>query len=330
MAELAQIDTVNSTGRVTADRDEQGSVPVQAMTANSLYLNERHHFHCRIDKLFIALFSVQWPVAVLLAFYLTPNTWAGSQSSTHLHVYVAIGLGALLTLFPAWLAWRRPGDVITRCVIAAAAMMFTAIFIHLSGGRDEGHFHFFTMMAFIALYFDWRVIVTAVVVGALDHILRTILFPMSIFGVLQSPWFQLLRHVGWVVFEGGVLFCACLLIDSDWRRAASQLAVSLLREEENKKLLEENAQASIEMDKRQAEAADMAAEQRRVQKERLAAAEEAILLEQQAAETQRQQVHSLLQNVNQAVAGNLGTSIDIKGEDSLARSGRGLNDCWAH
>ncbi len=53
-------------------------------------------------------------------------------------------------------------------------------------------------------------------------------------------------------------------------------------------------------------------------------AEQAVLLEQQAAETQRRQVHSLLQNVNQAVAGNLGTCIDIKGEDSLGQIGQGL------
>ncbi len=194
--------------------------------------------------MFIGLFAVQWPVAILLALYMTPTTWAGNQSSTHLHVYVAIGLGALLTLFPAWLAWRRPGEAITRYVIGASTMLFTAIFIHLSGGRDEGHFHFFVMISFVALYFDWRVVLTAIIVGALDHILRTILFPMSVFGVLQSPWFQLLRHVGWVVFEGSVLVYACLLIDADKRRAASQLSISLQRQMQNKQLLEQNEQAN--------------------------------------------------------------------------------------
>ena len=296
----------------------------QQLSANAIYLNEQHRFHCRIDKLFIGLFAVQWPVAVLLALYMTPTTWAGSQSSTHLHVYIAVGLGGLLTLFPAWLAWQRPGKPITRYVIAAATMLFTAIFIHLSGGRDEGHFHFFMMMAFVALYFDWRVVLVAIVVGALDHVLRTVLFPMSVFGVLQSPWFQLLRHVGWVVFEGAVLLYACLLIDVDKRRAALQLSISLQREAENKVLLERNETVDAERVQRQAEAAELAAEKHRVEKEQLAIAEQAVLQEQQAAENLRRQVNSLLHNVNEAVAGNLCTSIEVKGEDSLGQIGQGL------
>ncbi|ASJ70201.1 methyl-accepting chemotaxis protein [Granulosicoccus antarcticus] len=324
MKNLAELGRADVSILSTANDDEKRLADEQSAKAESIYRLEQQKFHCRIDKFFICLFCVQWPAAVLLALYMTPTTWAGSQSSVHLHVFIAVGLGGLLTLFPAWLARSRPGSPVTRHVIAASTMLFTAIFIHLSGGRDEGHFHFFMMMAFIALYFDWRVVLTGIVVGALDHVLRSVLFPMSIFGVLQTPWFQLLRHVGWVGFEGAVLFYACRLIDIDKRRAASQLAISQSRAAENIRLLEQNELVNVEKAAQQAQAAELAAEKRRVQKELLATAEDNVREEKQAAESLRLQVHSLLQSVNQAVAGNLEATIEVKGDDSLGQIGQGL------
>jgi len=291
---------------------------------DKVYRQDRQQFHARIDKLFILLFCVQWPVAVLLAFYMTPATWAGSESSTHLHVYMAIGLGALVTLFPAWLARQRPGELMTRLVIGAATMLFTAIFIHLSGGRDEGHFHFFMMMAFVALYFDWRVILVAVVVGAADHVLRTALFPFSIFGVLDSPWFQLARHVGWVVFEGTVLLYATLLIDKDKRRAASELVLSRKREAEIQVLLALNEEASAEREAQQREAAVLLEDKRKAEQLHLETVNAARRQEQEAAEKMQRQVASLLESVNQAEAGDLAVRIDVTGEDSLGQVGQGL------
>ena len=317
----AEMKTNTAVALHTADQDESASL---AADIEREYRQDRQQFHARIDKLFMLLFFIQWPVAVLLAFYMTPTTWAGTQSSIHLHVYMAVGLGALVTLFPAWLVWQRPGELITRLVIAAAVMIFTAIFIHLSGGRDEGHFHFFMMMAFVALYFDWRVILTAVVVGAADHILRTALFPMSVFGVLDSPWFQLFRHVCWVVFEGIVLLYATLLIDKDKRRAASNLVHSRKREAEIEKLLALNEEATRERDQREQEAAILLEEKRRAQALQLETANEAVRQEQEAAETLQRQVASLLENVHQAESGNLTTRIDVIGNDSLGQVGQGL------
>ena len=288
------------------------------------YQQDRQQFHARIDKLFILLFLVQWPVAVLLAFYMTPTTWAGTQSAIHLHVYMAIGLGGMATIFPAWLAWTRPGELLTRLVIAAATMIFTAIFIHLSGGRDEGHFHFFMMMGFVALYFDWRVLLTAVLVGAADHILRTALFPMSVFGVMASPWFQLFRHVGWLVFEGSVLLYAALLIDKDKRLSASTLVHSRRREAEIKTLLVLNEQATLERNEKEQEALILQEEKRKAEKLQLEAANEAVKQEQEAAEALQRQVESLLDSVHQAESGNLLTRIDVTGEDSLGQVGQGL------
>lgn len=316
--------TMITDSQTTASVDQSTADDVLAAEVDKTYRQTLQAFHARIDKMFILLFMVQWPAAVLLAFYMTPTTWAGTQSSTHLHVYLAIGLGGLITLFPAWLAWQRPGAVVTRHVIGAATMLFTAIFIHLSGGRDEGHFHFFMMMAFVALYFDWRVILTAVVVGAVDHVLRTALFPMSVFGVLESPWFQLFRHVGWVVFEGVVLLFAARLIDTDKRRAATELVLGRHREAENERLLSLNEQARLERETREREAAELLEEKRLAERQKLEVARESVKREQEAAELLQTQVESLLESVRQAENGNLLTRISVTGDDSVGQVGQGL------
>ena len=51
-------------------------------------------------------------------------------------------------------------------------MLMGALLIHLTGGRIETHFHVFGSLAFLAFYRDWRVLVPATVVVALDHLLR--------------------------------------------------------------------------------------------------------------------------------------------------------------
>src|ERR1051325_5838432 len=80
-------------------------------------------------------------------------------------------------------------------------MLTSALLIHLTGGRIETHFHVFGSLAFLAFYRDWRVLLTATVVVALDHMARGLFWPQSVFGILTtSPW-RWLEHAGWVVFE---------------------------------------------------------------------------------------------------------------------------------
>lgn len=293
--------------------------------AHSLYTLERQRYHAQIDKLFLVLFAIQWPIAVLMALNLTPNTWPGADSNTHLHVYIAIALGAMASLIPAWLVWSRPGSAVTRHTIAAASMIFTALFIHLSGGRDEGHFHFFMMMAFISLYFDWRVVLTAIIVGALDHVFRTVLFPVSVFGVPESPWFQLIRHLLWVVFEGSVLIYAAVVIDKDKRRASEELAISKKRGADNAHLLQQHKRLSHERETEEREYRRLASEKREAQLRQSRETEQLAQSKLEEAECVRVQVDSLLDSVNEAANGNLAVKIRTSGgDDSIARVGVAL------
>ena len=123
-----------------------------------------------------------------------------------------------------FLARARPGSTATRHVIAVAQMLMGALLIHLSGGRIEAHFHVFGSLAFLALYRDWRVLMTATIVVALDHFLRNVFWPRSIFGVLTtSPW-RWLEHAGWVLCEDVVLVYGCVASVRELRLLADRQA----------------------------------------------------------------------------------------------------------
>ena len=81
--------------------------------------------------------------------------------SLHPHVWAAVGLGVLFTLIPLTLMWKQPGSELTRQVIAVSQVSWSALLIHLTGGRIETHFHIFGSLAFLAWYMDVRVLVTA-------------------------------------------------------------------------------------------------------------------------------------------------------------------------
>jgi len=57
-------------------------------------------------------------------------------------------MGGALSVFPIFLALRRPGHSSTRYVIAVSQMMMSSLLIHITGGRIETHFHVFGSLAF--------------------------------------------------------------------------------------------------------------------------------------------------------------------------------------
>ena len=133
-------------------------------------------------------------------------------------------LGGLVSLFPALLAVLRPGEPSTRYTIAVAQMLMSALLIHLTGGRIETHFHVFGSLAFLAFYRDWRVLIPATVVVALDHMLRGIFWPQSVYGVLVTSHWRWVEHAAWVIFEDVFLVVSCLRSSAEMRERAERTA----------------------------------------------------------------------------------------------------------
>lgn len=180
-----------------------------AARASELLQERRQRLLRYVDRMFLALMGGQWIFGILVALFFSPYGWEGKQRVIHFHVYTAVFLGGLLSLFPMVLIWRRPGWVVTRHVVAISQMLWSALLIHLSGGRIETHFHVFGSLAFLAFYLDWKVLGSASAVVVADHLLRGLFWPESVYGIVNPEWWRFLEHAFWVVFENVFLVLAC-------------------------------------------------------------------------------------------------------------------------
>lgn len=180
----------------TCEPDLDGTSP----RSEVLFKRRLQSHQQRIDRLFRVLLILEWFAGILAAFVMSPRTWDGDASQTHLHVWTSILLGGLLTCFPVFLSYRYPGKPLTRHVISVSQVLWSALLIRLTGGRIETHFHVFGSLAFIAFYRDRRVLLSASAVVAFDHAFRGLYFPQSIYGVLTGGEWRFVEHTGWVVF----------------------------------------------------------------------------------------------------------------------------------
>ena len=185
---------------------------VQAIVqrAEDRFQADRNQILRATDRLFAALMGGQWIFGIVVALAVSPYAWEGKVHAIHIHVWVAVFLGAALSSLPVALALLRPGWVVTRHVIAGAQMLWSALLIHLTGGRIETHFHVFGSLGILAAYRDWRVLLTATVVVAGDHLLRGLVWPESVYGIVNPEWWRFLEHAFWVVFAVSFLVMLCL------------------------------------------------------------------------------------------------------------------------
>jgi two-component system sensor histidine kinase/response regulator len=231
--------------------------------SQELLRDYQREIYSRTDRMFAVLMLVQWLAAIVASLWLAPHTWSGASARVHPHVLLAVFLGAVLCWLPIWFVWRRPGEAITRHVIAVSQVMFSSLLIHVSGGRIETHFHVFGSLAFLAAYRDWRVLIPATLFVAVDHWVRGVLWPETVFGVVTtSPW-RWMEHAAWVLFEDVVLMInirqsvtemrnvsrqtARLEDHAELRRYSEQLARAV---EKERAFIEGALDAVVEMDRR--------------------------------------------------------------------------------
>ena len=281
----------------------------EQLKEKSKLLFDKHMFetYSRVDKLFAYLMVMQWAGAIVLAFVVTPKTWAGETSEPHVHLYAALALGGLLTFMPVFLAFKRPGQALTRHIIVTCQVLFSALLIHLTGGRIETHFHLFGSFAFIAFYKDWKVIITATVVAAADHALRGIFWPQSIFGVITASEWRVVEHAAWLIFEVFILIKGCLQQRDEIRVVSENEALAEAKSKEAEELL-----ARFRAEKE-------AADKNRAQ------------LEQTMKEAQEKHVYlndcvdELLNGMNEFSNGNLDVQVTPRRDDEIGKLFHGFN-----
>ncbi len=194
-----------------------------------LFCQHQYQVCCRTDRLFLVLMAMQWIGGVVITLVVSPRTWIGATPYLHTHVWAALFLGGAISLAAIGMAFRFPGTTATRHVIAVSQAMWTCLLIHLTGGRIETHFHIFGSLAFLAFYRDWRVLLTASIVVAVDHAVRGTFWPQSVYGVFVQSHFRFLEHVAWLMFLDIFLIISCLRSDREMlqvcdRQAALEMA----------------------------------------------------------------------------------------------------------
>ena len=183
--------------------------PAADGAAERLLAESLRAIHARTDRLFAGLLAFQYLACVAIALWISPQTWIGGQYELHVHVVAAVVLGGLISSLPIYLALTRPGETLTRHAVGIGQVLFSALLIHLTGGRIETHFHVFGSLAFLAFYRDYKVLLSATAVVAADHCLRGLFWPQSVFGVLTASSWRWVEHAGWVVFEDVFLLASC-------------------------------------------------------------------------------------------------------------------------
>jgi signal transduction histidine kinase/ActR/RegA family two-component response regulator len=223
--------------------------PPTARRAEDLFREQQDRNFRRIDRMFAWLMVAQWLFGVCFALWSTPYTWSAGQRFLHPHVLAAALLGGVLTSLPVALVIYCPGRARTRHVIAIAQMLWSALLIHVSGGRLETHFHVFGSLAFIAFYRDWRVMPGAVLTVVGDHLVRGLMWPESIYGISHPEWWRFLEHSAWTAFEAVFLLLAGRASERDrWRWARGQAEIEQLsaKLDEQRTILACQSDASLE------------------------------------------------------------------------------------
>ncbi|HEY4178988.1 MAG TPA: ATP-binding protein [Kofleriaceae bacterium] len=176
------------------------------------------------DRMFLWLLLGQWLFAVVLAMIITPFDYTATGRHLHFHVWIAFGFGAVINVFPTILILTRPGWWLTRHANAVSQMLWSGVLIAITGGRVETHFHIFASLGVLALYRDWKVLPTATGVVVVDHLLRGVLWPDSVYGVGNPEWWVFFEHVAWILVMDVVLIVAVIRGSSEMKRAAGREA----------------------------------------------------------------------------------------------------------
>jgi len=189
---------------------------------DDIYASMRDRLHRNTDRIFMWLLIGQWVLSIGLALVISPFAYVGGERTIHFHVIAAVVFGGVINALPLALIVMKPGWWGTRQAIAIVQMLWSAMLIMITNGRLETHFHIFGSLAFLGFYRDWKILPTATLVVAIDHLARGVLWPDSVYGLANPEWWRFLEHAAWVAFEDVILVIACVHGVRDLRNAASR------------------------------------------------------------------------------------------------------------
>jgi diguanylate cyclase (GGDEF)-like protein/PAS domain S-box-containing protein len=145
------------------------------------------------------------------------------QGESALHAAVEAGIVAAIA-FAASLA--LPGRTATSTITSFGLITSSAVLTHLSGGFIEFHFHFFIMLAVIALYQEWPPFLLSILYVAVQHTVVGVIDPHSVFNhpdAIANPWKWAGIHAMFISFA-----CAVYVVMWRWNEAVRDHAKQVL------------------------------------------------------------------------------------------------------
>ncbi len=148
-------------------------------------------------------------VLLVLSLALAPvyGTWTES---------LTIGLPTAALV--AWLVATNSGALLTRCTVAAALMVFTALHVHQLHGMIEMHFGFFVLLAFLLFYRDWVPLAVAISVIAVHHFVFDFMERSGagvwVFAV-NTGFHIVLVHAAYAIFETALLMIMAVRLKAE-------------------------------------------------------------------------------------------------------------------
>lgn len=183
-----------------------GSLPGEVWQKRYLFLLGLTWLHALVIALIGPVFGYSWEISFGALF----------RGGTVLHTMFE---GVVVGLFAALGSVRSLGRTLQAAAVAIGLMTASATLVHLSGGYIELHFHFFVMLAFLALLQDWLPYILAIAYVGIHHGLVGALWPEDVFNhvaAIDAPW-------TWAGIHAFFIFWSCIGSIIAWRLSEKSL-----------------------------------------------------------------------------------------------------------
>ena len=124
------------------------------------------------------------------------------------------GLEALgIAVLAGAATWTRLDPLLRSCAASLGLVVSSSVLVHIAAGRTEAHFHFFIVLAFLALYQAWSPFLVALGYVIVQHSAVGLLDPDSVYdhaGAVDRP-------LVWALLHGVAVLCASAASLLAWR-----------------------------------------------------------------------------------------------------------------
>jgi len=161
----------------------------------------------KTDRNFVLLMLGQYLSMLLIAAFRTWTHNAPFGTDTNTLFVITLIAGGAVTSLAVFMGLNYPGNHVTRHVMAVGQMLMGSLLTYVFAGHAEIHFHTFLSLALLALYRDWKVLLTGTLVSIICYSLQILVLPELLLGLplmvtrvgaTLGPW-DWMTHICWIL-----------------------------------------------------------------------------------------------------------------------------------